>query len=778
MIGNKLTPFKFWCQKVLPTVYDDSLSYYEYLNKLNEYLNEVIEQINTLTEAEENFQEDLSQQWEDYKTGLNDDWLEYKTGLTAEWNEYKTQLTQAWTETKNYIDNYFNNLDVQEEINNKLNAMALDGTLTDLIEPLVSTDIPSIVTAWLTENVDPVGSAVVVDNSLSVSGAAADAKVSGDEIRKLITSKTNYYDFNEIEYEFTDNGYVNGNGDMESSVNAKNTGYISVSPNEIFYIKALGVSAFDCSVACYDINKDFVLSASKKGATNGYFCIPSDVYYIICSYVGLSNPHKCLAFAINDLDLKADKNAVERVDYAFVNHGYVESTGGYTDTDNARSTYPIKVNYGDQFTVVSTISSAGCSIACYNSNMVFDNNNSVVGSFNGTFTVPSDVSYIVCSVYGVSNEHTCVSVPYDLVPIEIPFSKSGYVATDGTVTETINASHTDYIPVKKNDRLFIKCNIGTSGCSISCYDESRTWIESNSIVGSYDGYFIVPWNVKYVIASYYNHTFVHKCTLFPSDTHLMLEDKHILIFGDSITECCDFTINSDDETTAVSWRNPSNSYVKDGQTITYSMWAKILKINQNCENIRDYAQSGASYKTQSRSVGNERQNLQYQITVALNDVDNPNSVFPVNNFDPNIVIFALGTNDGEPNDTFESAMSKTVYQADNVSIDVDATIANLDDTKFCESARKAYLRIKKEFPMAQIYVVLPIQRASNDTNFGTLKTYLTEMANRYGCVIVDATSHSGITRDFNTRDALGVYLKDGLHPNEKGQNLLARTILK
>ena len=42
MIGKKLTPFKFWCQKVLPTVYDDSLSYYEYLGKLNEYLNEVI----------------------------------------------------------------------------------------------------------------------------------------------------------------------------------------------------------------------------------------------------------------------------------------------------------------------------------------------------------------------------------------------------------------------------------------------------------------------------------------------------------------------------------------------------------------------------------------------------------------------------------------------------------------------------------------------------------------------------------------------------------------
>lgn len=39
--------FKFWTQKVLPAVYDDSLSYYEVLCKVVEYLNEVIEVCNT-----------------------------------------------------------------------------------------------------------------------------------------------------------------------------------------------------------------------------------------------------------------------------------------------------------------------------------------------------------------------------------------------------------------------------------------------------------------------------------------------------------------------------------------------------------------------------------------------------------------------------------------------------------------------------------------------------------------------------------------------------------
>lgn len=41
-IGN----FRFWCQKILPAVYDDSLSYYEVLCKFLEKLNEVIDSYN------------------------------------------------------------------------------------------------------------------------------------------------------------------------------------------------------------------------------------------------------------------------------------------------------------------------------------------------------------------------------------------------------------------------------------------------------------------------------------------------------------------------------------------------------------------------------------------------------------------------------------------------------------------------------------------------------------------------------------------------------------
>ena len=59
-----LPHFRFWCQKVIPLVYDDSLSYYEvlckvvhYINKLIDTDNEIIEDLNALKAEVEQVQE-------------------------------------------------------------------------------------------------------------------------------------------------------------------------------------------------------------------------------------------------------------------------------------------------------------------------------------------------------------------------------------------------------------------------------------------------------------------------------------------------------------------------------------------------------------------------------------------------------------------------------------------------------------------------------------------------------------------------------------------------
>lgn len=61
-ISNKsLKTFRFWCQKVLPLVYDDSLSYYEVLCKVVDYLNKVIEDDNTFIEELEELETALAE---------------------------------------------------------------------------------------------------------------------------------------------------------------------------------------------------------------------------------------------------------------------------------------------------------------------------------------------------------------------------------------------------------------------------------------------------------------------------------------------------------------------------------------------------------------------------------------------------------------------------------------------------------------------------------------------------------------------------------------------
>lgn len=57
--------FRYWCQKVLPLVYDDSLSYYEVLCKVVTYINELIEQDKIIIEELEGLRKDLEtvQEW-------------------------------------------------------------------------------------------------------------------------------------------------------------------------------------------------------------------------------------------------------------------------------------------------------------------------------------------------------------------------------------------------------------------------------------------------------------------------------------------------------------------------------------------------------------------------------------------------------------------------------------------------------------------------------------------------------------------------------------------
>lgn len=105
--------FRYWCQKVLPQVYDDSLSYYELLNRVVAILNAALDEIQNL--------------------GENVD-----------------SLKQVIADMKTYMENYFTNLNVQNEINKKLDAMAADGTLDKIINQHIFGEIQDKIAALQT----------------------------------------------------------------------------------------------------------------------------------------------------------------------------------------------------------------------------------------------------------------------------------------------------------------------------------------------------------------------------------------------------------------------------------------------------------------------------------------------------------------------------------------------------------------------------------------------------------------------------------------------------
>ena len=144
-------PFlRFWCQKVLPAVYDQSLSYYEALCKMGAFLNKMLEELEKMQDnidalheafvklqawvnAEiERFETDMENRFNEFKQEIYDLFEQYKeeadTYINEQLNKYKTETTE-WlsqkfeeykTQANQYIDQIFQQYknETNQEFNN------------------------------------------------------------------------------------------------------------------------------------------------------------------------------------------------------------------------------------------------------------------------------------------------------------------------------------------------------------------------------------------------------------------------------------------------------------------------------------------------------------------------------------------------------------------------------------------------------------------------------------------------------------------------------------
>ena len=122
------------------------------------------------------------------------------------------ELVKSYKALYDFVNQYFTNLDLQTEVNKKIEEMKDSGELLNLLKPTVSNEVSK----WLTSNItNP--SNPPIDKSLTVENAAADSKVVGERLLKdgLSYSK-----------QFSDSAYYKGSS-ISSKTNVNGTSYIS-----------------------------------------------------------------------------------------------------------------------------------------------------------------------------------------------------------------------------------------------------------------------------------------------------------------------------------------------------------------------------------------------------------------------------------------------------------------------------------------------------------------------------------------------------------------------
>ena len=136
-----LRPFRAWVQKVLPQVYDDSLSYSELLYRVLSVLNDMIENMGAFDQDIEN-------------------------------------LISAYNLLQDYVNNYFDTLDVDQALEDKLDELLTSGEYRQLFIDVVEGKTAD----WLAQHIVE---GYAVDDTLAISGAAADSRTVGNRFKQV-----------------------------------------------------------------------------------------------------------------------------------------------------------------------------------------------------------------------------------------------------------------------------------------------------------------------------------------------------------------------------------------------------------------------------------------------------------------------------------------------------------------------------------------------------------------------------------------------------------------
>lgn len=182
---TKIPNIHYWTQRVLPCVFDESLSYVEKINKLEEEINKLIEDYNTFGQAVTNeintFEEETTNQINTFIQQVTNEINTFKSDITNQLNTFETsmtnkqnafearilELTQDFETTiNNDIATFKQTITTQQQqfetrVNNDINTMQ---EVVNEIPNTVTTQVNAITQPWLVANVPAMVESSVANN--------------------------------------------------------------------------------------------------------------------------------------------------------------------------------------------------------------------------------------------------------------------------------------------------------------------------------------------------------------------------------------------------------------------------------------------------------------------------------------------------------------------------------------------------------------------------------------------------------------------------------------
>lgn len=295
---NRIDQFKYWAHKVMPLVYDESLSYYEFLCKVVAKLNEEIDITNEQSQAIEEAITEINT-WEENTDAKYDAFVEatdalidaFEDDMEDKIDDYYDAMDEKFNQ---FLDNYQRTFGVAQGFGSSTTDVISQKGITDIVHDIIAEE-------FSTSNNYSIGEYVIYNNNLyrfiySHSAGAWNAGEVvvvnvGNEIEDVkenfeLVTPVNLLDESKV----TTGYFMRPTGVATAHAEYFYTDKISVKPNEVIYLRRRGSTSdihtvtMQITYLCaYNANDEAVSASGINGTSTASYTVPEGIYSIIIS---------------------------------------------------------------------------------------------------------------------------------------------------------------------------------------------------------------------------------------------------------------------------------------------------------------------------------------------------------------------------------------------------------------------------------------------------------------------------------------------------------------